>query len=89
MVYIPQRAMANIMSFLHRAYDFERLQVINELKDLCTRIRGADPELIPVIMLQHKCKWQHIKTKYRMYSNRASESKCVCGYCRRGLWGIY
>lgn len=79
------------MSFLHREYDWERKQVIDELNKRSTVI-GDDfqfPELVPVLMMPTKCTWRNMQSKYRCHHNSVSAGKCQCGYCRAGLWGIY
>ena len=91
MVYLPQPALTNILSFLHREYDSERQQVIDELNKRCAVI-GDDfefLELVPSLMMPTECMWRRLQSKYRCYRNRVSVEKCRCGYCRAGLWCIY
>ena len=91
MVYLPQPAFCNIMSFLHREFDYERQQVIDELNEKCG-VFGDEfecLELVPSLMLPTKCIWKNIQSKYRCYHNRMSLEMCACRYCRDGLWGEY
>ena len=91
MVYLPQQAFTNIMSFLHREYDWERQRVINELNQRCAVLGGNFEflELVPSLMMPTECMWRRLQSKYRCYCNKMSVEKCRCGYCRAGLWGIY
>ena len=91
MVYLPQQAFKNILSFLHREYDWERQQVVDELNERCA-VLGDDfafLELVPSLMMPTECMWRRLQSKYRCYRNKVSVEKCQCGYCRAGLWGIY
>jgi len=91
MVYLPQPEFKNIMSFLHREYDWERQQVVDELNERCA-VLGDDfefLELVPSLMMPTECMWRRLQSKYRCYRNKVSVEKCQCGYCRAGLWGIY
>ena len=91
MVYLPQPAFGVIMGFLHREFDYERQQVIDELNEKC-EVFGDEfecLELVPSLMLPTKCIWKNIQSKYRCYHNRMSLEMCACRYCRDGLWGEY
>ena len=91
MVYLPQPAFKNMLSFLHREYDWERQQVVDELNERCA-VLGDDfefLELVPSLMMPTECIWRRIQSKYRCIRNEWSEEKCPCGYCRAGLWGRY
>ena len=91
MVYLPQPAFKNIMSFLHREYDWERQQVVDEMNERCA-VLGDDfefLELVPSLMMPTECMWRRLQSKYRCYRNRVSVEKYRCGYCRAGLWCIY
>ena len=91
MVYIPQPAFSTIVSFMHREYDYERQQVINELNKRCAVVGDDFPflELVPSLMMPTKCMWRRLQSKHRCYHNQVSVNKCRCGFCRAGLWGIY
>ena len=57
MVYLPQPAFRIIMAFLHREFDYERQQVIDELNEKCG-VFGDEfecLELVPSLMLPTKC----------------------------------
>lgn len=93
MHYFPQPVFANILSFLHKPYDYERGQVIAELNRRCA-IFGADfqfLELVPQLMLPTECRWKRLQSKYRCYTQRwaLDTERCTCVYCRNDLWGIY
>ena len=66
MVYLPQPAFKNIMSFLHREYDWERQQVIDELNQRCA-VLGDDfefLELVPQLMLPTECMVWNVQRRY-------------------------
>ena len=90
-MHLPQPALSNVMSFLHREYDWERQQVIDELNERSAVI-GEDfqfLELVPSLMMPTECMWRRLQSKYRRYCNQVSAEKCRCGYCRAGMWSIY
>ena len=76
------------------ANDWEKQQVIGELRDKCLGL-GEDKdsfiEFVPALLLPTECIWRNEQSKYRCYSQRwaREEDKCTCGYCKAGLWGIY
>ena len=66
MVYLPQPAFKNIMSFLHREYDWERQQVIDELNERCA-VLGDDfefLELVPSLMMPTECMVWNVQRRY-------------------------
>ena len=66
MVYLPQPAFKNIMSFLHREYDWERQQVIDELNERCA-VLGDDfefLELVPSLMMPIECMVWNVQRRY-------------------------
>ena len=66
MVYLPQPAFKNIMSFSHREYDWERQQVIDELNERCA-VLGDDfefLELVPQLMLPTECMVWNVQRRY-------------------------
>ena len=66
MVYLPQPAFKNMLSFLHREYDWERQQVIDELNERCA-VLGDDfefLELVPQLMLPTKCMVWNVQRRY-------------------------
>ena len=94
MTHIPQQAWANILSYLHNEYDWDKQQVIDELRDKCLGLgEGRDNfiEFVPALLLPTECVWRNEQSKYRCYSQRwaREEDKCTCGFCKAGLWAIY
>ena len=66
MVYLPQPAVKNMLSFLHREYDWERQQVIDELNERCA-VLGDDfgfLELVPQLMLPTECMVWNVQRRY-------------------------
>ena len=66
MAYLPQPAFKNIMSFLHREYDWERQQVIDELNERCA-VLGDDfefLELVPQLMMPTECMVWNVQRRY-------------------------
>ena len=91
MTRIPQPAWSNVLSYLHREYDWEKAQLMRELTAKC-KFLGEDTddimEFVPSLMLPTKCIWSRVQSRYRCYSQEwaLGEDKCTCGYCKAGLW---
>ena len=91
---LPTFVRQHVFSYLHREYDWEKQQVIGELRGKCLGL-GEDKdsfiEFVPALLLPTECIWRNEQSKYRCYSQRwaREEDKCTCGFCKAGLWGIY
>ena len=66
MVRIPQPAWSCIMSYLHREYDHERQEVLNELANKCTVFGDGFEclELVPQLLLPTRCMLKNVERWY-------------------------
>jgi len=57
-MHLPKGVFRNIMSYLHREFDWERKQVMDELEDKC-KLLGSQKDdfldLVPALMLPTRC----------------------------------
>lgn len=91
MARIPEPAWSNILSYLHREYDWEKQQVIRELTRKCLGLgKNKDDfiEFVPSLLLPTECIWGQMQSRYRCYRQQWAfdSEKCTCGYCKAGLW---
>ena len=85
--YIPDPVWSNIMSFLHKEYDFEKQAVVDELANLCQFAQSADTLFTPTLLLP--CTLGNLASKYRNNHNQTRSDVCTCVYCRLCLWNRY
>ena len=85
--YIPDPVWSNIMSFLHKEYDFEKQTVVDELANLCQIARGADTLFTPALLLP--CTLCNLASKYRNNYNQTRSDVCTCVYCRLCMWNRF
>ena len=77
----PTELQSLVFSYLHKPFDYEKAQVIQELNRKCMIFDKYfyHRDLIVDLMLPPKCKYCRIPSKYRYYCKHLSKPCTFCG----------
>ena len=90
-MHLPNEIKRCVFSYLHRPYDYEKKQVLDELQRKCSVFGDKVNYLqfVPALLLPTECMHRNLQSRYRCWQDRWSTDKCSCGFCKNNLWGYY
>lgn len=86
---LPQHLRSLVFGYLHQPYDYEKAQLLDEVKARASLIPNTfeHVQYIPSLMMPTACQWRQMQKKYRKYHDQWAIVKCRCGMCRNALYG--